>query len=143
AMPGISGTMLVVILLPVTYGMATEPAFLILTGIYAAAVFSGLITAILFRTPGTPEAIVTVFHGYAMTKRGKAGEALGVGIFSSAVGGIVGTIALIFLTPPLATFALKFSSPEFFALAVLGLTVVASLSGGDLIRGILGVLFGL
>lgn len=143
AMPGISGTMLVIVLLPVTYGMAAEPAFLMLTGIYAAAVFSGLITAILFRTPGTPEAIVTVFDGYAMTKKGQAGQALGVGILCSAIGGIVGTIALIFLTPPLAKFALQFSSPEFFALAVLGLTVVASLSGGDLIRGIIGVLLGL
>lgn len=143
AMPGISGTMLIIILLPITYGMAAEPAFLLLTGIYAAAVFSGLISAILFRTPGTPEAIVTVFDGYPMTKKGKAGQALGIGIFSSAVGGVLGTIALIFLTPPLATLALKFSSPEFFALAVLGLTVVASLSGGDLVRGILGVLFGL
>ncbi|NEU30035.1 C4-dicarboxylate ABC transporter permease [bacterium LRH843] len=143
AMPGISGTMLIIILLPITYGMAAEPAFLLLTGIYAAAVFSGLISAILFRTPGTPEAIVTVFDGYPMTKKGQAGRALGVGIFSSTFGGIVGTIALIFLTPPLATIALKFSSAEFFALAVLGLTVVASLSGGDLVRGVLGVLFGL
>lgn len=143
AMPGISGTMLIIILLPITYGMAAEPAFLLLTGIYAAAVFSGLISAILFRTPGTPEAIVTVFDGYPMTQQGKAGQALGIGIFASAFGGIIGTIALIFLTPPLASFALTFSSAEFFALAVLGLTVVASLSGGDLLRGVLGVLFGL
>ncbi|MCM3759536.1 tripartite tricarboxylate transporter permease [Alkalihalobacillus oceani] len=143
AMPGISGTMLIIILLPVTYGMGTEPAFLLLTGIYASAVFSGLISAILFRTPGTPEAIVTVFDGYPMTKKGKAGQALGIGILSSVIGGVVGCIALIFLTPPLATFALNFSSPEFFALAVLGLTVVASLSGGDLTRGLIGVLFGL
>lgn len=143
AMPGISGTMLIIILLPVTYGMGTEPAFLLLTGIYASAVFSGLISAILFRTPGTPEAIVTVFDGYPMTKKGKAGQALGIGILSSVIGGVVGCIALIFLTPPLAKFALNFSSPEFFALAVLGLTVVASLSGGDLTRGLIGVLFGL
>ncbi|MCM3714163.1 tripartite tricarboxylate transporter permease [Halalkalibacter oceani] len=143
AMPGISGTMLIIILLPVTYGMGTEPAFLLLTGIYASAVFSGLISAILFRTPGTPEAIVTVFDGYPMTKKGKAGQALGIGILSSVIGGVAGCIALIFLTPPLATFALNFSSPEFFALAVLGLTVVASLSGGDLTRGLIGVLFGL
>lgn len=143
ALPGISGTMLIIILLPITYGMGEVSAFLLLTAIYAASVFSGMISAILFRTPGTPEAIVTVLDGYPMTKKGQAGQALGVGILSSVVGGVVGSIALIGLTPLLASFALRFSSPEYFALAILGLTVVASLSGGDLTRGLLGVLFGL
>ena len=143
AMPGISGAMLVVILLPITYGMETTPVFLLLTGIYAAAVFSGMISAILFRTPGSPEAIATIFDGYPMAKKGEAGRALGIAIVSSVAGGIIGVIFLIFLTPILATFALKFSSPEYFALAILGLTVVASLSGGDIVKGLIGVLFGL
>ena len=143
AMPGISGAMLVVILLPITYGMESVPAFLLLTSIYAAAVFSGMITAILFRTPGTPEAVATVFDGYPMAQKGQAGRALGIGILSSSLGGIIGTLFLIFLTPVLANVALQFSSAEYFALAVLGLTVVASLSGGDLIRGGIGVLIGL
>ncbi len=143
ATPGISGTMLVIILLPITYGLDPTPAFLLLTAIYATAVFSGSISAILFKTPGAPESVATVFDGYPMAKRGEAGKALGVAILSSAAGGIIGTIILIFLTPMLASFALEFSAPEFFALALLGLTVVASLSGGALIKGLIGVLFGL
>lgn len=143
ALPGISGVMLVVILLPVTYGMESTTAFILLTGIYGATVFSGLITAILYRAPGTPEAVTTVFDGYPMTQRGEGGKALGIGILSSAVGGTFGTIILIGFTPLLASFALKFSSPEYFGLAILGLTVVASLSRGKLVLGLLGVVFGL
>ncbi|PYZ95946.1 C4-dicarboxylate ABC transporter permease [Alteribacter lacisalsi] len=143
ALPGISGTMLVIILLPISYGLGPIPAFILLTTIYAASVFSGLISAILFRTPGTPEAVATVLDGYPMTQKGLAGKALGIGIFSSAMGGIIGTLFLITLTPLLAAFALNFSSPEYFALAVLGLTVVVSLSGGKLILGFIGVAFGL
>ncbi|WP_108448908.1 tripartite tricarboxylate transporter permease [Halomonas sp. BN3-1] len=142
ALPGISGVILVVILLPVTYGMEPTQAFMLLTAIYGSTVFSGLITAILYRAPGTPEAVMTAFDGYPMTQQGEAGKALGIGVLSSAVGGLVGTIALIIFTPMLASVALKFSSPEYFALAILGLTVVASL-GGRLILGLIGATLGL
>lgn len=142
ALPGISGVILVVILLPITYGMDSTTAFMVLTAIYGATVFSGLITAILYRAPGTPEAVMTAFDGYPMTQQGQAGKALGIGVLSSAIGGLVGTIALIIFTPMLATMALRFSSPEYFALAVLGLTVVASL-GGRLIYGLIGATLGL
>ncbi|QQK78880.1 tripartite tricarboxylate transporter permease [Salicibibacter cibi] len=143
ALPGISGTMLVVILLPITYDFDTTSAFLLLTAIYAATVFSGMISAILFRTPGTPEAVPTVFDGYPMARSGHSSRALGIAIVSSGIGGIFGTLVLIFLTPVLASVALTFSSPEFFGLALLGLTVVASLSAGQLSKGIIGVAFGL
>ncbi|MCG7600132.1 tripartite tricarboxylate transporter permease [Halomonas sp. McH1-25] len=142
ALPGISGVILVVILLPVTYSMDPTAAFMFLTAIYGSTVFSGLITAILYRAPGTPEAVMTAFDGYPMTQQGQAGKALGIGILSSVVGGLVGTIALIIFTPMLASVALKFSSPEYFALAILGLTVVASL-GGRLIYGLIGACLGL
>ncbi|GGG85217.1 hypothetical protein GCM10011415_39260 [Salipiger pallidus] len=142
ALPGISGVILVVILLPVTYSMEPTGAFMLLTAIYASSVFSGLITAILYRAPGTPEAVMTAIDGYPMTQKGEAGKALGVGILSSAIGGVLGTVVLIVATPLLADIALQFSSPEFFALAVLGLTVVASL-GGNLIMGVIGVCIGL
>jgi len=142
ALPGISGVILVVILLPVTYTMEPTGAFMLLTAIYASSVFSGLITAILYRAPGTPEAVMTALDGYPMTQKGEAGKALGIGILSSAIGGIVGTVVLIVATPFLADIALRFSSPEFFALAVLGLTVVASL-GGNLLLGLIGVCIGL
>lgn len=143
AIPGISGTMLVIILLPVSYLLDPNAAFLLLTSIYAISVFSGAISAILFRTPGTPEAVATVLDGYPMAQKGEGGKALGISIMSSATGGIVGTIFLIFLTPILASIALNFSSPEYFALALLGLSVVASLSGGNFSKGMIGVLFGL
>ncbi|WP_240455602.1 tripartite tricarboxylate transporter permease [Halomonas faecis] len=142
ALPGISGVILVVILLPVTYGMDPTAAFMLLTAIYGSTVFSGLITAILYRAPGTPEAVMTAFDGYPMTQQGQAGKALGIGVLSSAIGGLVGTVALIIFTPLLASVALKFSSPEYFALAILGLTVVASL-GGRLIFGLIGATLGL
>ncbi|RSL32183.1 C4-dicarboxylate ABC transporter permease [Salibacterium salarium] len=142
ALPGISGVIMVVILLPVTYGMDPTSAFMLLTAIYGATVFSGLITAILYRAPGTPEAVMTSFDGYPMTKKGEAGKALGIGVFSSVTGGVIGTVALIIFTPLLAAVALKFSSPEYFALAVLGLTVVASL-GGKLLLGLIGAAIGL
>ncbi|RKR07633.1 putative tricarboxylic transport membrane protein [Kushneria sinocarnis] len=142
ALPGLSGVILVVILLPVTYGMDSTSAFMLLTAIYASTVFSGLITSILYRAPGTPEAVMTSFDGYPMTQKGEAGKALGIGILSSAIGGTVGTVALIVFTPLLASVALQFSSPEFFALAVLGLTVVASL-GSDLLLGLIGAMIGL
>ncbi|WP_261317484.1 MULTISPECIES: tripartite tricarboxylate transporter permease [unclassified Halomonas] len=99
ALPGISGVILVVILLPVTYGMDPTQAFMLLTAIYGSTVFSGLITAILYRAPGTPEAVMTAFDGYPMTQQGEAGKALGIGVLSSAIGGLVGTIALIIFTP--------------------------------------------
>jgi putative tricarboxylic transport membrane protein len=143
ALPGISGTMLVIILLPISYGLDAIPAFILLTTIYASSVFSGLISAILFRTPGTPEAVATVLDGYPMAQKGKPGQALGIGILSSVTGGTFGVLCLMFLTPILASFALQFSSPEYFALAVLGLTVVVSLSGADLIKGFIGVGLGL
>src|SRR5690606_16670145 len=110
-LPGISGTMLVIILLPISYGLDSISAFILLTTIYASSVFSGMISAILFRTPGTPEAVATVLDGYPMAQKGKAGQALGIGVFSSVAGGTVGALCLIFLTPILASFALKFSSP--------------------------------
>jgi putative tricarboxylic transport membrane protein len=143
AIPGISGTMLVIILLPVSYMLDPTAAFLLLTSIYAVSIFSGSISGILFRTPGSPESVASVLDGYAMAKKGEGGKALGIAIMSSATGGITGTLFLIFLTPLLAAFALNFSSPEYFALALLGLTVVASLSGGNVVKGIIGVMFGL
>ena len=143
AIPGVSGTMLVVIMIPVTYTLEPEAAFILLTSIYAIASFSGAISAILLRTPGTPEAVVTTFDGYPMAQQGQAGRALGIAIFCSVAGGVFGTLCLITITPALAEVALSFSSPEYFALAVMGLTVVASLSGKELGKGLIGVLFGL
>ena len=143
AMPGVSGMMLIIVLIPITYGMPPIPAFLLITAIYLASCFSGAISAILYRIPGTPEAVITSFDGYPMGQKGQAGEAMGIAMTSSAIGGMFGALFLMFLTPPLANFALKFSSPEYFALALMGLTVVASLSANNLLKGLLAALLGL
>lgn len=143
AIPGISGTMLIVILLPVTYSLEPASAFILLTGIYSITGLSGAFGAILLRTPGTPEAVFTTYDGYPMAQQGYAGRALGITILTSVIGGLFGVFCLITLTPLLAKVALTFSSPEYFALAFMGLTVVASLSGKDILKGLIGVLLGL
>lgn len=143
AIPGVSGTMLIVILIPVTYTLEADAAFILLTGIYAITALSGAFSSILLRTPGTPEAVVTTFDGYPMAQQGYAGRALGITILTSVIGGLFGVLCLVTLTPLLAKVALSFSSPEYFALAFMGLTVVASLSGKDILKGLIGVLFGL
>lgn len=143
AIPGVSGTMLIVILIPVTYTLEPDAAFILLTGIYSITGLSGAFGSILLRTPGTPEAIFTTYDGYPMAQQGYAGRALGITILTSVIGGVFGVFCLITLTPLLANVALSFSSPEYFALAFMGLTVVASLSGKDILKGLIGVLFGL
>lgn len=141
--PGISGPMLVVVFLPVTFAMQPDQAFVLLSVLYVTSVYGGMVTAILFRAPGSPESAVTALDGYAMREKGQAGRALGIGILASGVGAIVATIAMILLTAPLATMALSFSSAEFFAVSVLGLSIVASLSSGKVAKGIFGVGLGM
>lgn len=141
--PGISGPMLVVVFLPVTYAMDPTQAFILLSVLYVTSVYGGMVTAILFRAPGSPESAITVLDGYAMTEKGQAGRALGIGILSSGVGALVATLAMILMTAPLAALALSFSSAEFFAIAVLGLSIVASLSSGQVAKGVLGVGLGM
>lgn len=137
ATPGISGAMIVVLLVPLTYGMNPQAAFLLLTAVYSASVFSGSISAILFRTPGAPEAVATSLDGYEMTKKGKAAEALGISVFSSAMGGLFGTIVLITIAPQLAKVALEFGQPEYFALAVLGLSVITTLGKANQFKSLI------
>lgn len=143
ATPGISGLMLVVVLLPLTYGMTPTVAFVLLCSIYMTAVFSGSISAILFRVPGAPEAVATTLDGYPMSQQGKTGEALGLAISSSAIGGIIGGIIMLVMSPLLAQFALRFAAPEYFALALMGISLVAALSEGKRVKGVIGACIGL
>jgi putative tricarboxylic transport membrane protein len=144
ALPGISGSTTTALLLPFTITMGPVPAIAFLGAIYCAANFGGSITAILVNSPGDPSASATAFDGYPMALKGEAGRALGMSALASAIGGIFSVVVLIFAAPLLARLAYSFGPPEYFALTVFGLSMVA-LTGGDsatknLIAGAFGVM---
>jgi putative tricarboxylic transport membrane protein len=143
AMPGINASMGVALLLPLTYGMPPITALTMLLGIYCGAIYGGSITAILINTPGTTAAACTTFDGHPLAAQGKAGKAIGMATISSFAGGIISIIILILLAPVLAKVALKFGPPEYFALAVFGLSIITSLSSGTLVKGLIAGFFGL
>ena len=143
ALPGLSAAMGVALLVPYTFVMSPETGLVMLAGVYNGAIYGGSISAILLRIPGTPAAIATTLDGYPLTCKGRADEALQLSVSGSTIGGIFSAIALIFLAPPLAEVALSFGPPEYFWLAVLGLTIVASLSSGSVVKGFITACFGL
>lgn len=143
ALPGLSATMGVAVLLPLTFGMSPDPAMAVLIGIYIGAIYGGSISAILLKTPGTPAAAATVLDGYQMADKGEAGRALAIAASASFVGGMVSTVVLITVAPTLAQFALRFSGPEYFALAVFGLTIIAGISGDHPLKGLMAGMLGL
>jgi len=142
-LPGLSSTLGVALLIPFTFGMPPAMAFGLLGGMYCSSIYGGSITGILLNTPGTPAAAATVLDGYPMAQKGQAGKALGTATISSFVGGIFGTIVLMFIAPPLADFSLKFGPPETFLISVLGLTIIVSVAGKSMLKGIIAALFGL
>lgn len=143
ALPGLSASMAVALLIPVTFGMDPIAGLVMLTGVYTGAVYGGSITAILLHTPGTPASAATAIDGYAMAKQGKGFKAIGVATVSSVIGGVISALALMFLAPPLAQISLKFGPLEYFFMALFGLTIIASLAGDSMAKGIMGGLFGL
>jgi len=143
ASPGLTTSMGLVFILPITYSMQAIDGISILIGLYVGGTTGGLITAILIDIPGTPGAIATTFDGYPMTKKGEAGRALGIGIFYSFLGGVISLIALFFIAPSLARIALKFGPFEYFAITLLALTLIAELSGESLMKGIASGLLGI
>lgn len=143
AVPGLTGIVGVALLIPFTFAFDPTQGMLLLGGVYVGSTFGGSISAILFNTPGSPEAACTSLDGYPMAKRGEAGKALGYALAASAVGGIFGSLVLMFAAPPLARLALEFGPAEYFALAVLGITAIASIGGGSLIKGLIAGLLGL
>jgi putative tricarboxylic transport membrane protein len=143
ALPGLTATMAVAVLVPFTFTMEPAPALIMLGAIYTGAIYGGAYSAILLNTPGTPSAVATTFDGYPMAKRGDGDLAITVSCLASVCGGVVGAFALLALAPPLAEVALAFGPIEYFWLAVLGLTLVAALSGGDWVKGLVGACIGL
>lgn len=138
AMPGLSATMALAVLLPFTFAMPALAGLIGLGSVYMGAIYGGAFSAILINAPGTPSSIATTFDGYPMAKAGRAEEALTAATIASVLGGLFGVFALLVLAPPLAAFSLRFGPPEYFWVAVLGLTLIGSLSTGSLLKGLLG-----
>jgi putative tricarboxylic transport membrane protein len=143
ALPGISPSITMALLLPFTYSMEPITAIVLLASTYVGAEYGGSIPAILIRTPGTNSAAATAIDGYEMHKRGRGGEALGISLTSGVMGGLIGLVFLAGLTEPLAKVALVFTPPAYFALGILGISVIASLSEGSLIKGLMAGVIGL
>jgi len=143
ALPGLTATMGVAILLPFTFGMDPVSGLLMISGVFFGGIYGGSVTAILLKIPGTPAAAATAMDGFELTKKGMAGIALGTATLSSFLGGMASVIVLIFLAPVLAGFALEFSASETFALAVFGLSIIASISGASVVKGLISGFLGL
>ncbi|PWM24812.1 MAG: hypothetical protein DBX44_03505 [Oscillospiraceae bacterium] len=143
ALPGFSAAMGVSLLIPITYGMSPVAALTMLTAMYTSAIYGGSITAILCHTPGTPASAATAIDGFQLTKQGRGMEAMGVATFGSALGGTVSAIAMLLIAPALGAFSLKFSVLEYFLLSVFGLTVIASLAGDSVVKGMFSGILGL
>ncbi|MDR3244238.1 MAG: tripartite tricarboxylate transporter permease [Elusimicrobiota bacterium] len=143
ALPGLTATMGVAVLLPLTFGLDAGPSFAMLLGVYVGAIYGGAIAAILLKTPGTPAAAATVLDGYAMTQKGEAAKAMTVSTTASFTGGMISTIVLITISPILAKAALRFAAPEYFMLAIFGLTIIGGISGSNPLKGLIAGMFGL
>lgn len=143
AMPGLSATMGVALLVPFTFTMDPTSGLVLLGAFYMGAIYGGSFTAILVNAPGTPSSISTALEGYQLTRKGRSEEAIVGATMGSFVGGVIGVIGLIFLAPPLAAFSLRFGPAEYFWVAMFGLTIIASLASGSLLKGLIGGLIGL
>ena len=143
AIPGLSTTMAIALMLPFTFVLPPVNGMMLLLGIYFATVYSGSIPAILLRIPGTPASAATLIDGYPMTQQGKAGQALMISLVGSVVGGLLGGVLLLAFAPTLGHYALKFGPAEFFMLAVFAIALIASMSEGNMIKGVLSGVLGL
>ena len=143
ALPGLTGGMTMALVLPFTYYMQNTNAVILLIGIFVGGVSGGLITATLMRIPGEPSAVMTTLDGYPLAKRGQPGRAVGLGVAASLVGGGFSWIALVLLSPPLARIGLMFGPWETFALIVMALVLIASLSRGSMLKGLMAACLGM
>jgi len=143
AIPGLTATMGVALLVPVTFVLPPVTGLIMLSGIYCGAIYGGSVSAILLHAPGTPASICTMKDGYVLTTQGRAKEALSLAILASFIGGIFSSIALIFFSPLLANFALKFGPFEYFALCIFGMSMIVTISSDDVVKGIISGIIGL
>ena len=143
ALPGIGPSAGIAVLLPVTFGMSPVSAMIMLAGIYYGAMYGGTITSVLINTPGESASVMTTLDGFQMALKGRAGAALGIAAIGSFIAGTLSVVLLMMAAPPLADFAVGFGPPEYFALMVLGLTTLASLTGHSMLKGMLMAIAGL
>ena len=142
-LPGLGPPATIAMLLPLTFKMEPTGAMIMLAGIYYGAKYGGSTTSILLNVPGESASVVTCLDGYQMARKGRAGPALGISAIASFIAGTFGVLALMLVAPPLAKLSLAFSSPEYFALMVLGLAMVVLLAGESLTKAMLAMLVGL
>jgi len=146
AIPGLSATMAVSLLISFTYSWDVLPALALMMGVHVGGCYGGSRSAILINIPGAPSAIATAFDGYPLSKQGKAAQAISITVVQSVVGGLIGCVFLTFATPLVAKFALQFAPRDYFLLAGMGLTLIASLGGGsfgkNIFCGALGLFIG-
>ncbi len=141
--PGLTISLGMVLLLPMTFKMPAVTAICLLLGLYVAGMTGGSLSAIVLNIPGTPSASATALDGYEMSKQGRAGEALGVAVISSFFGGIFGLTCLVLASPIIAKFALSFGAPELFALVLLGLTLICSFGQQAFVKALISGMLGL
>jgi len=141
--PGLTGIVGVALLIPFTFTLDPIEGLVMLGAVYCGSTFGGSISAILFNTPGAPEAACTTLDGYPMARQGQPGKAIGYALGASAFGGLFGTIVLILMAPPLAEVALDFGPAAYFALAVLGITAIASIGTKSVFKSLLSGMLGL
>lgn len=142
AIPGLTATMAVALALPFTFGMEPVTAILLLVGIYKGGMYGGSITAILIRTPGSPASASTLLDGYPMAQKGEAKKALSMALYASCIADFISNLSLIFLAGYLAKLALSFGPPEYFWLICFSLTIIISVSGDSVMKGLIAAALG-
>ncbi|MEA2987228.1 MAG: putative tricarboxylic transport rane protein [Alphaproteobacteria bacterium] len=143
ALPGIGPAAGMALLLPLTFGMTPVTAIVMLAGIMYGGMYGGTLTSVLVNVPGESSSVMTAVDGYQIARRGRAGAALSIAAIGSFFAGIITAVVLVFVTPPLSEFALKFNAPEYFLLAALGITASASLGSSSAIKALMAAVLGL
>src|SRR5690625_518873 len=137
AIPGLGVMLAIVLLLPITFGLDSVTGIVMLLGIYCGGTYGGSISAMLLNTPGTPASAATLIDGYPLFTQGKAKKALYMAVIASTISGIVSALVLLFAAPQLAKVTLLFGPAEYFTLAVFGLSIIASVSGKNILKGLI------
>jgi len=143
-LPGLGPISAVALMIPLTYGLEPSSGLILMAGVYYGAVFGGSTSSILINAPGTASTVATSFDGYPLARSGQAGRALAIAAYASFTGGTIGAVALLVAAPALASLALSFQSPDYFALMLLGLTAITAMAGrGQLLQAALMTVLGL